>query len=193
MRVYARISHRAMMCDMAADDVLLLARVDFRSDQRMFGIKREDRFSHIYVIGKTGAGKSTLLETMALQDLAQGKGFALIDPHGDLAERIRELNSVFKLHVTQRDTTAARMRLWNWSRSTAWRHVKKVMRIADLHGSSATPKGLRHTFGVAAFNAVPPHLVQRWLGHASLRTTAIYGDVSGPEERSFAERLWRDW
>ena len=54
----------------------------------MFGIKREDRFSHIYVIGKTGTGKSTLLETMALQDLATGNGFALIDPHGDLVERI---------------------------------------------------------------------------------------------------------
>jgi type IV secretory pathway TraG/TraD family ATPase VirD4 len=88
LRVYARARHRAMMCDMAADDVLLLARVDFRSDRRVFGIKREDRFSHVYVIGKTGTGKSTLLESMALQDLAQGNGFALIDPHGDLAERI---------------------------------------------------------------------------------------------------------
>ena len=109
------------------------------------------------------------------------------------ADLLHELNSVFKLDAAQRDPTRVRMRLWNWSRTTAWRHVKKVTRNADLHGSSATPKGLRHTFGVAAFNAVPPHMVQRWLGHASLRTTAIYGDVSGPEERSFAERLWRDW
>jgi type IV secretory pathway TraG/TraD family ATPase VirD4 len=52
------------------------------------GIKREDRFSHIYVIGKTGTGKSTLLETMALQDLEHGNGLALIDPHGDLVERV---------------------------------------------------------------------------------------------------------
>jgi integrase/recombinase XerD len=36
----------------------------------------------------------------------------------------------------------------------------------------------------------PPHLVQRWLGHASLRTTAIYGDVTGPDERVFGERMW---
>ena len=54
----------------------------------MFGIRTEDRFSHVYVIGKTGTGKSTLLETMALQDLEHGNGFALIDPHGDLAERL---------------------------------------------------------------------------------------------------------
>ncbi len=44
--------------------------------------------SHVYVIGKTGTGKSTLLETMALQDLSRGAGFALIDPHGDLVERV---------------------------------------------------------------------------------------------------------
>jgi type IV secretory pathway VirB4 component len=49
-----------------------------------FGVKAEDRLSHVYVIGKTGTGKSTLLETTALQDLERGNGFALIDPHGDL-------------------------------------------------------------------------------------------------------------
>jgi type IV secretory pathway TraG/TraD family ATPase VirD4 len=64
------------------------ARVDFRNDKRTFGIKTEDRLSHIYVIGKTGTGKSTLLETMALQDISRGAGIALIDPHGDLVERI---------------------------------------------------------------------------------------------------------
>lgn len=68
--------------------VIRFARVDFRNDRRVFGIKTEDRFSHVYIIGKTGTGKSTLLETMALQDLEQGSGFALIDPHGDLVERI---------------------------------------------------------------------------------------------------------
>ena len=70
------------------NDVLRLARVNFRHDRRMFGIKPEDRFSHVYIIGKTGTGKSTLLETMVLQDLMLGNGFALIDPHGDLVERV---------------------------------------------------------------------------------------------------------
>ena len=73
---------------MSADQVTHFARVDFRNDNRLFGIKDEDRFSHIYIIGKTGTGKSTLMETMALQDLERGNGFALIDPHGDLVERI---------------------------------------------------------------------------------------------------------
>ena len=68
--------------------VMHLARVDFRNDDRIFGIKSEDRFSHIYIIGKRGTGKSTLIETMAIQDMESGNGFALIDPHGDLVERI---------------------------------------------------------------------------------------------------------
>jgi type IV secretory pathway TraG/TraD family ATPase VirD4 len=73
---------------MDAGHVIHFARADFRNDNRPFGIKDEDRFLHVYVIGKTGTGKSTLLETMALQDLERGSGFALIDPHGDLVARI---------------------------------------------------------------------------------------------------------
>lgn len=65
-----------------------LARVDFRNDDRVFGIRGEDRFLHLYIIGKTGTGKSTLIETMALQDVESGNGFALIDPHGDLVARV---------------------------------------------------------------------------------------------------------
>uniref|UniRef100_E6Q5Q9 Type IV secretion system coupling protein TraD DNA-binding domain-containing protein n=1 Tax=mine drainage metagenome TaxID=410659 RepID=E6Q5Q9_9ZZZZ len=55
---------------------------------RAFGIKQADRLLHIYAIGKTGAGKTTLLETLALQDMLRGRGVTVIDPHGDLAERL---------------------------------------------------------------------------------------------------------
>jgi type IV secretory pathway TraG/TraD family ATPase VirD4 len=72
----------------SSSDITYLGRTTFRHRGELFGIKREDRFSHVYVIGKTGTGKSTLLETMALQDLKRGNGFALIDPHGDLVKRI---------------------------------------------------------------------------------------------------------
>jgi type IV secretory pathway TraG/TraD family ATPase VirD4 len=68
--------------------VIYLGKVDFRNDGRVFGILPEDRFSHLYCLGKTGTGKSTLLENMALQDLELGNGFALIDPHGELVDRI---------------------------------------------------------------------------------------------------------
>jgi type IV secretory pathway TraG/TraD family ATPase VirD4 len=83
---------------MDRNQVIHIGRVDFRNDNRLFGIKHEDRFSHVYVIGKTGTGKSTLLETMALQDLERGNGFALIDPHGDLVARIAA-----RIPASQRD------------------------------------------------------------------------------------------
>lgn len=71
-------------------DVSYFAQTNFHRQFKPFGIKQADRLSHVYVIGKTGVGKSTLLETLALGDLQAGRGFALIDPHGDLVERIRD-------------------------------------------------------------------------------------------------------
>src|SRR6266481_2440769 len=62
--------------------------INFRNQGTRFGIKQADRLSHMYIIGKTGTGKSTLLETLALQDITAGRGMMLIDPHGDLAERV---------------------------------------------------------------------------------------------------------
>src|SRR5206468_8860654 len=76
------------MRSMLSGNVTHFAQADFRNVQRVFGIKDDDRFSHVYVIGKTGTGKSTLLETMALQDIQRNVGLALIDPHGDLVPRI---------------------------------------------------------------------------------------------------------
>jgi integrase len=101
------------------------------------------------------------------------------------------LDQEFHLRAAQGDPVAAHQRLWRFSRTTAWRYVKAVMASAGIFGLAAMPKGLRHSFGVNAFQSnVPPHLVQRWLGHASLKTTAIYGDVVGPEERELAARMW---
>jgi integrase len=105
---------------------------------------------------------------------------------------LSELNHVFRLCRLRHDPDFTFGRIWKWSRTTAWRRVKDIMAAANITGTPAMPKGLRHGFGVNAFQSnVPPHLVQRWLGHASLRTTAIYADVIGPDERAFAARMWR--
>ncbi len=73
-----------------------------RYGNKSFGIRQADRMQHLYVIGQTGAGKSTLLLNMALQDAAQGAGFCLIDPHGDLAEdlaaRIGDRAQIWRPH-----------------------------------------------------------------------------------------------
>ena len=81
--------------------------------------------------------------------------------------------------------------LWPWSRMTGWRAVHDVMVAARLEGPHASPKGLRHGFGVAAVSAgIPLNLVQKWLGHAQLTTTAIYADAVGAEEKDIARRMW---
>src|SRR5438093_4658711 len=73
----------------APNQITYFARTNFRNEQKTFGIKPADRRAHLYIIGKTGTGKSTLLETLIRQDLAAGRGLALLDPHGDLVERVR--------------------------------------------------------------------------------------------------------
>jgi integrase len=82
-------------------------------------------------------------------------------------------------------------RLWDWSRTTAWRRVKDVMEAASICGLYATPKGVRHGFGIKATTSdVPLNMTQKWMGHARLETTAIYANAVGPEERKIAERMW---
>ena len=64
------------------------ALTDYRDIRKLFGIKQKNRRGHMYIIGKTGTGKSTLIENMAISDIKNGYGVALIDPHGDMAEEI---------------------------------------------------------------------------------------------------------
>jgi len=72
--------------DPATDDqISAFGLTNFRGMKQQFGIERGDRGRHIYVIGQTGAGKSGLLQLLALSDIFHNQGFAIIDPHGDLA------------------------------------------------------------------------------------------------------------
>lgn len=68
--------------------VVYFAKTNYRGKYIKFGIKQDDRRRHMYTIGKTGMGKSTLLENMIVQDIRDGRGVALVDPHGDFAEKI---------------------------------------------------------------------------------------------------------
>src|SRR3989344_4572903 len=71
-------------------DVIYFGRTDYRGAKRLFGIKRSDRRQHVYVMGKTGTGKSALLGNMITQDIANGEGVCVVDPHGELVETILE-------------------------------------------------------------------------------------------------------
>ncbi|MDD5295193.1 MAG: type IV secretion system DNA-binding domain-containing protein, partial [Patescibacteria group bacterium] len=70
--------------------ITVFAETTFRNERRKFGIKEDDRRRHMYLIGKTGMGKSTVLENMIVEDIRAGRGVAVVDPHGDLAEKIIE-------------------------------------------------------------------------------------------------------
>ncbi|MDP3710701.1 MAG: DUF87 domain-containing protein, partial [bacterium] len=69
-------------------DVSFIGRTNYEapleSKKYIFGIKRDDRRRHLYVIGKSGVGKSKLLELLVRQDIAYGHGICFIDPHGDV-------------------------------------------------------------------------------------------------------------
>jgi site-specific recombinase XerD len=66
------------------------------------------------------------------------------------------------------------------------------MVIANLHGAAACPKAFRHGFGTGNVQAgIPITLLQRWLSHARLSTTALYTEVVGREEFRLAEQYWR--
>jgi energy-coupling factor transporter ATP-binding protein EcfA2 len=67
---------------------LHLGWIEYRGDRTQVYIKREDRFRHMYLIGKSGSGKSEFIATLAAQDIKNGDGVCIIDPHGDLVETV---------------------------------------------------------------------------------------------------------
>jgi CxxC-x17-CxxC domain-containing protein len=73
-----------------ATDLTYIAKTNFRNKEQKFGIKRADRRQHMYVIGKTGVGKTAFIKNMALQDINNGQGLAIIDPHGEFVEEVLE-------------------------------------------------------------------------------------------------------
>ena len=104
------------------------------------------------------------------------------------AELLRKLDAVHDLARLAPDA-----RLWTWGRTTAWKRVKTLMLSVGVPAFCASPKALRHAFGVVGVSEtrVPLNMMQKWLGHARIETTAIYADAIGAEERAIARRMWR--
>lgn len=103
--------------------------------------------------------------------------------------RMEEVHDLRDVQVYEEVET---IRLWPFGRTKGWRLVKRVMEAAGIYGIQSCARGLRHTMGVhAIITNVPETRVQSWLGHASLATTGIYIDATGPEDRAIAERMWQ--
>ena len=89
-RISWRRDRRTRRGDHGGMDVSYFGVTNHRQKFVRFGIRQADRLMHMHVVGMTGVGKSTLIEALAMGDMEAGRGFALVDPHGDLAERMFE-------------------------------------------------------------------------------------------------------
>lgn len=107
-------------------------------------------------------------------------------------EFLDELDIIHGLRQLQALPVRKQERLWPWSRMTGYTRIMDIIRAAGIpEGPHASPKGLRHGFGVhAVTKGVPLNILQKWLGHAQLTTTAIYANAIGQEERDIASRMW---
>src|SRR5271157_2759333 len=109
------------------------------------------------------------------------------------AELLDTLDMVHGIRESQKKGRARiNQRLWTWSRMTGWRKMQALIKAAGIEdGPHASPKGLRHGFGVTAVSkGIALNMVQKWLGHAQLTTTAIYADAVGEEEQNIAAKMW---
>jgi len=119
----------------------------------------------------------------------KGRHFRPVPLPEAFLNKMEEVHGLRGVHV--RDDTG-NMRLWPFGRTKGWRLVKRVMEAAGISGIQSCARGLRHTMGVhAIITNVPETRVQTWLGHASLTTTAIYVNATGPEDRAIAARMWQ--
>ncbi|MEI8230229.1 MAG: type IV secretory system conjugative DNA transfer family protein [Candidatus Peregrinibacteria bacterium] len=89
VHVLARKSDPPMDLPRAGEhEVSTFGMTNYHNNFVKFGIKLEDRRRHLYVVGKSGSGKSKLLELLINEDLQQGRGVAVLDPHGDLVDNV---------------------------------------------------------------------------------------------------------
>ncbi len=69
-------------------DLTYIGYSTYRDQNNLFGIKRKDRRQHIYILGKSGTGKSVLMFNMIIQNIMNGEGVCVVDPHGELVEGV---------------------------------------------------------------------------------------------------------
>lgn len=107
---------------------------------------------------------------------------------------INTLTISFDLRKVQKgNKNGTNKRLWKWTRQHAYEIIKKLMVDAGIEkGKHRMPKGLRHSYGVnAVVSGVTLSMLQKWMGHSDIKTTAIYANAIGKEEAEIASRMWK--
>lgn len=135
-------------------------------------------------------------KTVIFRTLKQGTGkdgepkmvYRAVPVPDALLDMLDDIHAVRKAQKLKKARTAP---LWSWGRTQAYKHIKGTMTTAGITGAHASPKGLRHGFGILAMTQTRnPRLVQRWMGHSKIENTMIYMDAIGDEERELASRMW---
>lgn len=154
------------------------------------------------VLHHTGCRISEALELTASRvDLSEGtivfrslkkrgrRVFRAVPVPPDFMDTLGIVHHIRKAHRSRRGREVP---LWSYSRKTAYRRIKEIMEEADIApGPHCSPKGLRHGYGVHAISSgVQLNMLQKWLGHAQLETTAIYADAVGQEQQKHAALMW---
>jgi len=105
---------------------------------------------------------------------------------------LSSLDDAFDLRMLQKRSKPRNEYVWGWSRRHGYRVIMDMMGKAQLTGIQSTPKGLRHGFAIACLDkGLPLNMVQKWMGHSSIETTAIYANATGQEERKLLAKLWQ--
>ena len=172
---------------------------------RKYLIARE-RLAFVYAASKERDAVSTFCLTLAFTGARISEVLALTASRVDAADEAiifetlkQRKKGIFRAVPVPRALIPILMlyscgkdgRLWPWGRTNGWKVVKAVMRKAGVAESLCKPKALRHAFAIeAGQKGIPLNIVQRWLGHARIETTAIYAGTIGDEERNLALRAW---
>ncbi len=105
----------------------------------------------------------------------------------------RELELTHHLRQKQLNDADSNTLIWKYSRSTAYRHITRIMALARVNGIQATPQGLRHSFGVCAVeDGVPLPIIAQVMGHMNLDSASVYTTATGNEVREYLKKMWQN-
>jgi len=90
-KIHSKVLPAPVSLKKAQDLDVIFAKNTYGGSTTMIGLNQEERRRHMYILGATGTGKSTMLLSMIDQDMKNGKGLCVIDPHGELIESILPL------------------------------------------------------------------------------------------------------
>jgi integrase/recombinase XerD len=103
------------------------------------------------------------------------------------------LDEMHQYQKARKDVEGATRPLWAFSRTTAWRRVKQVMKRTSVPSYLTTSRAVRHAFGAEASDKrIVLTLIKEWMGHANIKTTEIYTRLVGQQEREQARLTWHE-